>query len=119
MTAETELYGTLSGHAGLVSLVDDSIFPDAIPEGKPLPAVVYLRSGTNPTHTIDGALVCEDVHFVITAWSETRGEAEAVADQIELALSAAGNPKVDRSSGYDNETGLFAVTVETDWFWSA
>lgn len=118
MSAETQLYTALSGWSGLNALVADRIFPDAIPEGQGMPAVVFIRVSTSPTHTIGGQLVCEDVRFAITAWSPTRAAAEAVADEIALALAAAGNPKADRSSGYDNEVGLFAVTTEVDWFYT-
>lgn len=116
MSAETELYAALSGRAGLTALVSTRIYPDAIPENAALPAVVYVRSNTSPYYTIGGILVAEDVKFAITAWSESRTNAEAVADQIQLALDGAGNPITDRSSGFDAEVGLFAVTIETDWF---
>jgi hypothetical protein len=116
MSAETELFSVLDASAGLAALVGDAIFPDAIPENKDLPAVVFMRASTNHTHTIGGVLVCEDVRFAITAWAVSRIQAEAIADAVSAALRAAGNPPVDRSSGFDNETGLFAVTVDVDWF---
>lgn len=119
MSAETELYAALSGQAGLTALVSTRIYPDAIPEGKPLPAVVYIRSSTQPTYTIGGVLVCEDVHFMITGWAESRSDADAVADEIAAALTLAGNPSLDRSGGFDAETGLFAASIECDWFWSS
>ena len=116
MSAETQLYAALSGRAALTALVSTRIYPDAIPENVTLPAVVFVRASTNPTYTIGNVLVCEEVRFAITAWAETRTSAEAIADQIRLALDGAGNPISDRSSGFDNEVGLFAVTIETDWF---
>lgn len=118
MSAETELYAALSGLAGLTVLVSSRIYPDAIPENSALPAVVYVRAGTNPTYTIGGQLACEEAKLAITAWAETREQAEAVADQMRIAVDLAGNPISDRSSGFDNEVGLFAVTIETDWFYS-
>lgn len=116
MSAETELYAALSGRAGLTALVGTRIYPDAIPENASLPAVVYVRSNTTPYYNIGGLLLAEDVKFSLTAWSESRTQAEAVADQVRLALNGAGNPITDRSSGFDAEVGLFAVTLETDWF---
>lgn len=116
MSAETELYAALSGRAGLTALVATRIYPDAIPENTDLPAVVYVRAGTNPTYTLGGQLACEEARMAVTVWAATRTEAEAVADQVRLAIDGAGNPISDRSSGFDNEVGLFAVTQETDWF---
>lgn len=118
MSAETQLYAALSGRTELTELVGTRIYPDAIPENSPLPAVVYVRSSTNPTYTIGGTLVCEDVRLSVTAWAPTRTEAEAVADQIRSAIDGAGHPIADRASGFDNEVGLFAVTIETDWFYT-
>lgn len=116
MSAETELYSSLSGMTGLASLVGSRIYPDAIPENSALPAVVYMRTGTNPTYTIGGVLVCEEAALSITAWADSRSVAESVADQIQSAVSASQNPATGRSSGFDNEVGLFAVTIETTWF---
>lgn len=118
MSAETQLYAALSGRTELSSLVGTRIYPDAIPENSPLPAVVYVRASTNPTYTIGGQLVCEDVRMAVTVWATSRTEAEAVADQVRSAINVAGHPIVDRSSGFDNEVGLFAVTIETDWFYT-
>jgi hypothetical protein len=46
MSAETELHAALSASTALAALVDTRITPDVIPEGNPLPAVVYQRAGT-------------------------------------------------------------------------
>ena len=116
MTAEEKLYAALSGLAGLTALVGLRIYPDALPENTPLPAVVFVRAGTNPIYTIGGQLVAEDVRLAITGWAKTRTEVEPVGDQIRLALEAAGYPIDDRSSGFDNEVGLFAVTIEFEMF---
>jgi len=116
MSSESELYSALSGRAGLTALVGTRIDPDAIPEGSALPAVVYQRSSTSPVTTIGSVTVAEDVRFAITAWAETRTAADAVADQIDAAVAAAGNPSADRSSGYDPECGLYACTIECQWW---
>ena len=116
MSSESDLYTALSGRAGLTALVSTRIFPDAIPEGDALPAVVYQRASTTPVTTIGGVTLAEDVRFAITAWADTRATAESVADQIAAAIAGLGNPYADRSTGYDPECGLYAVTVECDWW---
>lgn len=116
MSAETDLYAALSGRAPLTALVGSRIYPDAIPEGDALPAVVYQRAGTEPITTIGNVTLAEQVRFGITAWSETRLSADAVADEIAAAIAGAINPMSDRSSGFDAECGLYAVTVECDWW---
>ena len=116
MSAETELYAVLAASAGLSALVADRIYPDAIPEDKPSPAVVYGRTATDPVVTIHGVKVAETATLSITAWAMTRTESDAIADAIATALQLAGQPFRNRSSGYDDEVGLYGVSVETDWF---
>lgn len=116
MSAESALYSALSGASGLTALVGTRIYPDVIPEDADLPAVVYQRAGTSPVTTIGNVTVAENIRFVITAWAETRTAADAVAVEIGPALAAAENPAVDRSTGYDPECGLYAATVDVDWW---
>jgi len=116
MSAESELYAAMTASAGLVALIGGRFFPDAIPEDSDLPAVVYQRAGTTPIVTVGGLQVAEIVRFTLSAWSATRTGADAVADQIVAVMTTVGNPLVDRSTGYDPETGFHAVTIETDWW---
>jgi len=115
MSSESDLYAALTARAGLTALVGTRIDPDAIPEGRALPAIVYQRASTTPVTTIGGVEVAEDVRFAITAWAETRTAADAVADQIAAAIATAGSPTADRTTGYDPECGLYACTIECDW----
>ena len=116
MSAEADLYSALTARVALTALVSTRIFPDAIPEGCALPAIVYQRASTSPVTTISSVVVAEDVRFVITAWAETRTAADAVSDEVGAALATAGNPLVDRSTGFDAECGLHAVSVDSDWW---
>lgn len=114
MSAEQQLFAGLDAHAGLHALVDSRIYPDGLPEGEALPAVVFARVATNPTYSIGNVLLCEDVRFAITAWAETRGAADAIAEQIRLALQAMGLLMLERSSGIDEQTGLLSSAIETE-----
>jgi hypothetical protein len=118
MSSETELYAALSASVALAAIVSTKIYPDAIPEDKTPPAVVYQRASTAPVTTIGGVTLAEDVRFAITAWAATRASAESVSDQVAAAIAGVGNPYADRSTGYDPECGLYAVTVECDWWHS-
>ena len=37
-------------------------------------------------------------------------------DQVQAALIAAWQPAINRSSAFDGEMGLFATTLDSDWF---
>ena len=116
MSAESALYAALSGLPGLTALVSTRIYPDVIPEDAAMPAVVTARTGTEPVIGIGGAKFGEFAQMTISAWAPTRTLAESVGDQIAEALRVAGNPATNRSGGYDEESGLFAATLETTWF---
>lgn len=116
MSAETELYAVLAAAPGLTALVSTRIYPDAIPEDSVLPAVVYSRASTDPVLSVSGQKFAETARFQITAWDKTRTSSAAVASQIEAALLAAWQPAINRTSAFDGEVGLFATTLDSDWF---
>jgi len=116
MSAETDLFSALSASSALATIVGTRIYPDAIPEDKAPPAVVYQRANTSPVTTINGITLAEEVRFSITAWSKTRAQADSAADAIAAALVVANHQAADRSAGIDTETGLFATSIDVDWF---
>lgn len=116
MSAEEDLFAMLSTFPGLQAEVGENVFPDVIPEDNALPAVVYARIDTNTINTIGGARVAEDVRFRIEAWAETRTRAEAVADQMALALQAGGETVDNRSVAVDPKEGVYGTALETVLF---
>ena len=87
MSAESELYAALSGHAALTALVSTRIYPDAIPEDKPLPAVVYSTEAATPEWCLNDTAAATAYRFRIVAWSTTRTSAKAVGDAHERAAT--------------------------------
>lgn len=118
MSAESDLFSALTARPALTALVGSRIYPDIIPEGAALPAVVYQRSSTSPVTTIGSVRVAEDVRFGISAWAISRADADTVADEVAAAIAASSNQVVDRTHGYDTEVWLYAATVEVDWWHS-
>lgn len=116
MSAETTLYSTLSGHAGLTAIVGSGsstrIYPDALPEECEYPAVVFSRSATDPLATIHGAATQAFVTMAISAWGETRASADATADAVQDALLATGEVPMGRTGAYDPEAALFSASME-------
>ena len=115
MSAETEVYAALSGHAGLTAIVSTRIYPDVLPEKTIYPAVVFSRNQpSNPIYSISGHYFGADVSLQVGCWGNTRTEADAAGAQAEAALIAAGMLPNGKNSGYDPETDLYAsiITVE-------
>lgn len=112
MSAESVLYGWLSGHAALTELVSTRIYPDVIAQGEALPAVAYTRSGTEPVSVIHGAAAAEFVTLQIQCWAATRTAADAVADAVQAALAANGEDRLARGTLFDEETGSFGTALD-------
>lgn len=116
MSAESDLYAALAGHAPLTALVSTRIYPDAIPEDKPLPAVVYSTEAAAPEWCLNDTAAATAYRFRIVAWGTTRTAASGVGDQIVAALLAIGVPYDNRFSGFDAEVGQFADVTEITWW---
>lgn len=116
MSAESQIYAALSGALAVTGLVAERIYPDAIPEDKALPAIVFSRTGTEPYVTLAGVRFAEDVQYQVVSWAETRTAADAVGDAAEAALRAGGFTVTGRSAAFDGDIGLFATTIETTLF---
>lgn len=116
MSAETELFAALVGAAGLSALVGDRIYPDAIPENKALPAVVYSIDGSAPVYGLNQDKHATPTQIKIVAWGATRNAASLAGDQIEIALAGIGVPLDNRYSGFDAEIGDYADVSEITWW---
>ena len=103
MSAETALYAVLAGYAPLTALVSTRIYPDAIPEDKALPAVVYGNEGATPEVCLNNDIAATATRFRIAAWGTTRTAAAAVGYD-------------NRFSGFDAEVGQFADITEITWW---
>lgn len=101
MSAETDLYSTLSGAAPVSAIVGTDIYPDAAPQELDPPFIVYNRIGTEPTTTIHGTVVATKVTFEVLCLAETRAVVEDLADKVVAALVTAGFEYLDRSGEFE------------------
>jgi len=112
MSAESIVYSTLSGAAGVTAMVGTRIYPDLVPEEKATPYIGYERVGTEPITTIHGTILANDVQMVIACWADTRVQAEAIADAVASAMATAGYPYAARGSELDEATERLASTLD-------
>jgi hypothetical protein len=80
------LYTYLSTYAGLVALVSTRIYPDELPQGCTLPAVVYLLVSDVKDHYLTGQCELERPIYQFTVIAATGAAARAVANQLKAAL---------------------------------
>lgn len=112
MSVETDFYALLSGSAGVTALVADRIYPDAMPEKCAYPAVVFSRAGTVPVYLISGSMAAAEINLSVGCWSETRTQADQVADAVQAALAGSEFVIGRRDGAFDPETGLIATLIE-------
>lgn len=111
MSAESELFQALDVPTVATHLAE-RIYPDFLPEGATLPAVVYGRSATNPVVSIGSVHFADFVDFTVTVWGKPpRAGVDAAADAVEVSLRLAGHNVTGREAGADPETGLLATTI--------
>ena len=125
MTTPTEaVYTVLSGYAGLQALVGNGDSPETyrihailMPQDQSVPAVTFQRVSDERVLTMTdagGAGVVRD-RIRITSWSKTLGEAQAVAEQVRLAMISATTFKslqVFEADDREIDTLLYSVVSD-------
>lgn len=116
MSAEDDFYALVSADAGVKAEVDERIYPDALPEKCPYPAVAYSRSATEPDRLLDGSVAETRVELSVGCWAETRSAADAAAAAIAAALADTDFDAVDQVAGLDPEVGLYVATLKVETY---
>ena len=116
MSAETDIYAALAASTELAWLVAARIYPDAIPEECPMPAIAFVRVGGEKFYGLDNALHAERVRVRIVCWAETRTAANEIGDAVTEALVTAGLPPATPDADYAESVGEFSSVIETDWW---
>lgn len=115
MTAETELYDALSGDAAVAALVGTRIYPEVRPEESALPAVAFVRIGTQPINTIHGTILGTITTLQVFAMAESFAVAEDLGTKVVAAARGEGFVQLERSGAYDDETETFVAVVNMNW----
>ena len=115
MSAETLIYATLSGAAGVTAIVSLRIYPDFISQEIALPAIVNQRIDTEYDHTIH-SFVAIAVKVITDSYclAATRIGAEALADAVAVALPAGSFRVSARRTEFDPETMTHISTITSE-----
>lgn len=117
MSAETIVYDALDV-SGVTSKVGQNIYPGLLPQGKQLPAVVFVRTATEHVTTIHSSeSLGQKATIEILAIAEKFKTAEEIADAVEVAMISVTGAPVDRRQEIDPETGAF-LTILTYGVWA-
>lgn len=115
MTAETDLRALLAAYGGLTALVGVRIRQNAAEAADDMPYVVYSASH-QPDFGLANNTLANNVQFTLQCWAATAAAADAVADQVQAALLAAGVVCTSRDTGHDSETGRDGTVLVADWW---
>lgn len=116
MSAESEFRAILTGYAGLTALVPAArIAQNAVDQDAALPYIAFTASHT-PEYGLDNTLLANGVTFRVECWGETSLSADAVADQVQAAMLAAGRVCTSRVTGLDPALGLDATILTAEWW---
>jgi len=117
MSAETIVNDALNV-SGVTSKVGTSIYPGMLPQGKKLPAVVFVRVGTEHVTTIHSAAsLGQKATIEIVSIAEKFKDAEELADAVEVAMASITAAPTDRRQEIEPDSGAF-LTILTYGVWS-
>ena len=97
MSLESLLFTSLTGNSGLRSLISARLYPDVLPQGATLPAVVYQRISTPRQHTFGAGcpVAVSRPRLQYACWATTPAAALAVCEALRSALQASGSLRAD------------------------
>lgn len=122
MSVEDGIYNRLSTFAGLTALVSTRIFPDIAPQNAVDPFVTYDRISTvvESNLVLDADVVAS--RFQMSAWSQTKGTAIAIAGQLRAAFKRYRGTNmsvvfldaylINESDLYDTETTYYQIALD-------
>jgi len=107
---EAALYALLSGVAGRV-------YPQVLPQGATLPAVVYTRIGGGGDYALAGEVSARRSTWQISVWASTYSAALSLAASVRSTLTAytgtSAGTSIDHIS-IDDESDLYAAPNQID-----
>lgn len=116
MSLDTDLRALLVGNAGVTALVSTRIVQDRMEQGAGRPFIVFSRASTEFMNGLDGSVMGERVMFDVQCWADTRTSADAVANAVNVVLSANQRPVLSRTSGYDSDLDMEATLLSVEWW---
>lgn len=103
------IYQALSTDQDLSALVDDRIYPVAIPEGSTFPFVVYSGINAVGEYTKDGC-VADRVNFQVACVARSYTEVTQIADKVRVIIEQI------RGENEDSCTNNFELVGSSDGY---
>jgi hypothetical protein len=121
MASEQQIYDALRSAAAVTAVCGDRIYPDSVPQDKTLPAIAFVRAGTEFATTIHAVTTTMRSRATVEIWAlaTTRKAADQLAAAAQLALIPIRFNPVDRRAekAETNTPEDVYATVLTYQFW--
>jgi hypothetical protein len=124
-TMGEQLVAKLTADSAVTALVSSRIFPNVLPQGSSLPAIVYTVVDDVPQRTLSGAVdellhnsrVQIDCYARASASLGGYAGAHQLADAVNNVVGNLSDPTLnstaaDKRDLYDNETSYFRVSMD-------
>lgn len=86
MEIEEAFTSYLLSYTALTALISNRIYPEELPLGTQLPAVVWIKISDVKEHTLEGQYKQEQPIFQFTTYGTTKAAVRAVTNQLKAAL---------------------------------
>jgi len=86
MEIEEALTAYLLDCPGITALIGDKLYPDELPQGIKLPAVIYSKVSDVKDHTLVRRSLLESPMIQFVAFAVSKVSARAIANQLKTAL---------------------------------
>lgn len=85
---EEALIARLLGSAAVIALISNRVFPGAVPQGAPMPAIVLNVLTGAPLYADDGECGLAETRVQIDSWADSYAAAKKLGRAVHQALSA-------------------------------
>lgn len=87
MSIEGALTAYLLADTALKAIIGTKLYPDELPQGTVLPAVVYTKISDQKDHTLTGMSNLHRPYIQFTAFGTTKAQAVSVSNRLQVLLN--------------------------------
>lgn len=83
---EQALYSRITSDSTIAALIGTRFFPNQIPQGQKLPAVIYKQEKGDREHIMAGAVGLVNSQYSITCYAESYSQAKELSEAVRKCL---------------------------------
>jgi len=115
MTINTDIFTSLTNHAGLSALVSSRLYPIKLPQKPTYPLIKYQRVTNEHINSLTGSSGLNKSRYQFDIYSETHSAAGDIADQLALAMASGSYQSILLSTAdldFDDNAEKYRITID-------